>query len=246
MGVDVTAIPQNVFSWEINCLIMCLFIKEWRFIDRSRFELFIYENIRIEMITRIVGGEFLLETFTDILSDADEVIPSLEYGYSFTFTGDINTNELSSGHGNIPLEIQPDMEEHGMYGHEGDYNFALNFIGPLLIECGYPIKEKLVYDFLSECLHPSVERYLKNSMDTPRSLKVCCRNVLRQTFRGKTLHKFVENPIIPGSIRDYVLLKPILKCLDTDKLKNEEIVNIKARNYIDNQRLLNECISKCN
>ena len=218
MGADDIVSPPRVSSYETTYLgELEVPSPEEREIGkafhRDILELLIYENVNIGINTKSVERALLWD----------------EYYL------DINTCHLVYELGNASLEIKLDVKEHGRFGHEGEYDFALNFTAPLLIECGYPVTRQLLYEFLTIDLHPSEKRYLRECMDVPRSLKLCCRDVLRKTFKGRNLHKFVENQNIARSVRDFILLKPILKCLDTDKLKDEEGENLKARNHINAQ-----------
>ena len=92
-------------------------------------------------------------------------------------------------------------------------SFALNFIGSLLIECGFP---RTTADILmkGEKLGPNEVAYIQQSIHEPRALKLCCRDSLRRHFRGRCLHQFVEDVVIPNRLKDYILLKDVLLCLD--------------------------------
>ena len=80
-----------------------------------------------------------------------------------------------------------DTKEHGVCGHSEDGNFALNFYGPLLIECGFPYKQKTIVKFLRYNFHPSEQAYLRRCLDTPRSLKILCRDKIRDHFKGSAV-----------------------------------------------------------
>ena len=112
---------------------------------------------------------------------------------------------------------QMDGYKHSLFGHDERDTFALNFIVPLLLECGFPLPNKVqgkeVYEFQ---LHPNETEYIKSYKSIPRSLKVCCRDSLRKHFKGRQIHKFVKHSSIPKSIKDFILLKPLLKTLSAD------------------------------
>ena len=103
-------------------------------------------------------------------------------------------------------------EEHGLFGHDKN-SFALNFFLPLLLECGFPVSGD--YDDQSESekelIHHAEHIYVQCYFESPRSLLLNCRNSLRKHFKGRTLHTFLAHLDIPDKLKDYILLKPILK-----------------------------------
>ena len=109
-----------------------------------------------------------------------------------------------------------DVREHGMYGHDGE-NLALNYVYPFLLECGYKIPRRELQNFLDEISNTeskSIEvAYINNYLETPRSLQTCCRNTLRNHFRGRYIHRFVEVSGCPQKIKDFILLKDLLRCI---------------------------------
>ena len=69
-------------------------------------------------------------------------------------------------------EFTMDAHEHFLFNEK---DFALNFILPLFIECGFPLKRKLIDSILHdegmvEKLHPAETEYLRKSLVCPRSL----------------------------------------------------------------------------
>lgn len=105
-----------------------------------------------------------------------------------------------------------DAKTHLLYGHDDAASCALNFIGPLLIECGYPVtKDELEETLESLSLHPAEYEYIQQTMDSPRPLQLFCRDRIRKHFKGRELHKFVEAANIPKHIGEFILLKPILR-----------------------------------
>ena len=109
-----------------------------------------------------------------------------------------------------------DVREHGMFGHDGE-DLALNCVYPFLLECGYKIPIRNLQNYLDEISNTeskSIEvAYIINYLETPRSLKTCCRNTLRNHFRGRYIHRFVEVSRCPQKIKDIILLKHLLRCL---------------------------------
>ena len=109
-----------------------------------------------------------------------------------------------------------DVREHGMYGHDGE-DLALNYVYPFLLECGYKIPRRTLHDVLDEKSNTkskSIEvAYIINYLETPRSLQTCCRNTLRNHFRGRYIHRFIEVSGCPQKIKDFILLKDLLRCI---------------------------------
>lgn len=118
----------------------------------------------------------------------------------------------------LPLagDFLMDAQTYGLFGYDEDDNFALNFMAPLLIECGFPIPDDIICSIESweSKLHPAEFDYFQRCSNTPKLLKHCCRDTLRKHFKGRLIHKFVEKAEIPGSIRDFILLKPLLRYVE--------------------------------
>ena len=56
-----------------------------------------------------------------------------------------------------------DTQEHGVYGYDGDL-FPMNFNGPFLIECGFPVGKKSMLKSISNTglaniEHDYIEKY---------------------------------------------------------------------------------------
>ena len=122
-----------------------------------------------------------------------------------------------------------------MFGHEGVKNFVLHFRGPLLIDSGYPITRQELQEALEKDLHPLVTKYLTKCLDESRILKLFCRDVLKKTYDGRLIYQFVECIIIPKPVKDFFLLNPDLKCLDTDQrlLEREETLSAISNNTVE-------------
>ena len=122
--------------------------------------------------------------------------------------------------GKIEGEYIMDANEHFLFNGE---NFALNFILPLFIECGFPLKRNLIDNILhneevSERLHPAETEYLIQSLECPTSLQLCCRDSLRRHFKNRQIHRYVSISTVPNQIKDFVLLKTVLPTLKYTKL----------------------------
>ena len=101
-----------------------------------------------------------------------------------------------------------DAKEHSLFGKPGTSAYALNFLGPLLIECGFPYSRDKILLALDEPLHEAELEYLRQCLTTPRPLKLRCRDTLRNHFKKRSLHRFLETSSnIPDSIKDFLLLK---------------------------------------
>ena len=112
---------------------------------------------------------------------------------------------------------QTDCKEHGRFGHKGD-NFVLNFSAPFFTECGFPVtREKLEENLRKAVVHPSIHNYIKQyiekNFDNPRTLMIQCRDLMRKHFKGKALHRYLENSDAPKSVKDFVLMKHLLQPL---------------------------------
>ena len=110
----------------------------------------------------------------------------------------------------LPGKYILDGKPHSCFGHDGVNSFALNFTGPLLIECGFPCSAKILKEALKNTLDPSEKDYLKKCLKEPRSLKLKCRDVLRRTFCGQQLRRFLDVSYLPTRIKDFILLKSTL------------------------------------
>ena len=108
-----------------------------------------------------------------------------------------------------------DAMEHFLFSEE---NFALNFILPLFIECGFPISRDSIDRILQnedvmQKIHPTEAEYLIQSLECPRSLQLCCRDSLRRHFKNRQIHRFVSISKVPNKIKDFILLKSVLPTL---------------------------------
>ena len=129
------------------------------------------------------------------------------YSYDFDiFIPDLNEGFLMDG------------QEHGLFGHDSQETFAFNFFVPLLMESGFPLSILARRRLESEdaSLHPAENAYIVDYLETPHTLMLCCRNTLRRHFKGRQLLRFVEQSKVPEKIRDFILLKALLKCTPTD------------------------------
>ena len=115
-------------------------------------------------------------------------------------------NKTIVKHGNYIV----DAKQHGCYGYDDDDNFCLNFMGPFLMECGFPVSRQSLIDSLNRDLHPSVRAYILKYIESPMPLKVICRDTLRRHFKGRLIHRFVEQSQLPRDIKSFILLKRLL------------------------------------
>ena len=100
-----------------------------------------------------------------------------------------------------------DAKEHALFGNNNTTDYALNFIGPFLIESGFHCGRDTIVSALELPLPAAEQEYLRQCLVTPRSLKVCCRDTLRGYFKGRHLHSLLEYSKVPKVVKDYVLLK---------------------------------------
>ena len=122
-----------------------------------------------------------------------------------------------------------DSRLHSYSGHDGDdENYALNFFAPLLIECGMPYSRDDLLEILRRFLHPAEHVYIQKCLDNPRSLKLRCRDVLRQWYRGRYIHTYVESTNMPNSIKDFILLKSTLLMYSEPSLQRQHLFPAKT------------------
>ena len=117
--------------------------------------------------------------------------------------------------GTVGREYIMDAKEHFLFSEE---NFALNFILPLFIECGFPISRNSIDRILQnkevmQKIHTTEAEYLIQSLECPRSLQLCCRDSLRRHFKNRQIHRFVSISKVPNKIKDFILLKSVLPTL---------------------------------
>ena len=139
-----------------------------------------------------------------------------------------NLLDLIFNESHVPSKIgrdyTMDAQEHFLFSEE---NFALNFILPLFIECGFPLRRNLIDTILhneevSDKLHPTETEYLINSLEQPRSLQLCCRDLLRRHFKNRQIHQFVSISNVPNKIKDFLLLKTVLPTLKYTGFKQDD------------------------
>ena len=91
-------------------------------------------------------------------------------------------------------------------------SFALNFIGPFLLECGFPVTRAVLLESLERPLQPAEHGFIKDFLDCPMSLKSCCRNALRNYFKGKDIHSVMNTAGCPEKLKEFVLLETVWLC----------------------------------
>ena len=152
----------------------------------------------------------------------------------------VDENLFCKGNGEnlmFPQRYITDAKEHSLFGHSDRINYALEFTIPLLLECGYIAREVTLETALDRNLHPDELKYIRAYIDTPRSLKLRCRDVLKRHFKGRRLHQFVEMSPLPERIKDFILLKTILNCVKRElgKVMSLKEPHSHPRNQIGNQ-----------
>ena len=105
-----------------------------------------------------------------------------------------------------------DVRLHGIFGYDHNHNFALNFMGPFLMECGFPVTRSVLLHSLEKSLHQDELAYIQHRLNNPASLMVFCRNVLRKKFTGRKIHAFLDTSDCPKTTKDFVLMKPQQLC----------------------------------
>ena len=121
--------------------------------------------------------------------------------------------EVDKRYGNIPAingDYLMDAITHCAFEPDSQM-YALNFITPLLIECGYRTQRGTLLCAMDMDLHPKELAYIQQCLEEPRQLQLCCRDVLRKHYKGRRIHQFVAASKIPVKIGDYILMKPVLR-----------------------------------
>ena len=144
--------------------------------------------------------ELLLYANFDVESNTDTVEVALEL--------DSNPEVWNTVYIDFKGDYITDCKLHSRFSNFADTTF-LEFHGPLLIECGFPYTKDKLMKYLDKPLHPWEQEYLRQCMDTPRSLKTICRDCLRRHFK-RNVHQFLKTSEIPKSLKDFILLKTIL------------------------------------
>ena len=173
-------------------------------------EILIYENPDIRKETRTI--EYALSRDRDMNYNGNRVHRTT------------SRSEPRSG----PDSYIPDLNEgflmdgqhHGMFGFDDLDIFPLNFFVPLLIEAGFPlsIDARMVLECICTDLHPSETAYIMDYLGGIRPLTLCCRDTLRSHYKGRQIHDFVKKMDMPKKMRDFILLKTLLKCIPEDRI----------------------------
>ena len=113
-----------------------------------------------------------------------------------------------------------DCRQHAMFNHDDAQYFALNFTAPLLIECGCPfsmeVYSTLMKRYGDKALQEAEKEYICQIKTFQKPLAGICRDVLRSHFKGSQIHRFVKQNNIPSKVKDFILLKDILKYIPAD------------------------------
>ena len=104
-------------------------------------------------------------------------------------------------------EFIMDGKEHSFFGLDHKEAYALNFMGPLLIECGFPVSRVVLEEALERCLHNAEHTFLRHCLFTTQSLQNVCRDVLRNHFAGRKIHMIVNSWDLPKKIKEFILLE---------------------------------------
>ena len=91
---------------------------------------------------------------------------------------------------------------------------ALNFLLPLLVECGCPVNRADLVEADGENLAPVEYDYIQHVLNTPRDLRLLCRDSLRNHFKGRMIREYVGMIHVPESIKDFILVKNELLMLN--------------------------------
>ena len=128
---------------------------------------------------------------------------------------DIHMAKAEKSHKVLNGSFVTDGQRYGRFGYNYHGDFALNFFVPLLIESGFPVSKEFMNNLIFKIkpLPLPLRDYILKHLSTPRSLKLCCRDTLRKAYKGRQIHSFVTMTEMPKSLKDYILLKALLKCI---------------------------------
>ena len=158
---------------------------------------------------RILGARRVLEALLyanpDVMLNKDSLVLGLKVNERFH-------SGAPQMHWFTPARFLLDGKQHGICGHDV---LALNMVTPYLLECGFIAPENFIAMCHKNSLHPAVYSYVQHALTTPKSLKVSCRNAIRRHFVGPRIHKYMAayGKELPSFIKDFVLLKPLLRCI---------------------------------
>ena len=149
--------------------------------------------------------EALVYANPDVTLNKDAVTLGLKINKCF-YSGE------QEGHWFSPARYVLDGRIHGICGHDV---LALNMTTPFLLECGFIAPRSLTKMCRDRTLHPALNGYVQHTLQTPKSLQVSCRDALRRQFVGPKIHRLMAacRDEIPSDIKDFILLKPLLRCI---------------------------------
>ena len=131
----------------------------------------------------------------------------------------LENTSFGKGYG-LHTSLVIDSKKHAVFKHDDSQEFALNFTAPLLIECGCPYSIDTYNEYIGRygenALQPAENEYICQMKDLQKTLAIMCRDVLRQHFKGPQIHDFVKKCRLPQRIRDFILLKNVLKLIPVD------------------------------
>lgn len=98
-----------------------------------------------------------------------------------------------------------------------DYNLPMNFIGPLLLECGFRTSQHALTKYLNKFSSLEVQnagcirRYLQCYLENPKRLAVITRETIRRYYKGRSLHTYLCSINCPDKIKDFISLKHLFE-----------------------------------
>ena len=125
-------------------------------------------------------------------------------------TEHLNSSDRDARMTDITGSYQSDANEHGICGYD-NCAFALNFVAPFFLECGFPVSRRALEESVFKNLHPAEINYIQTYLDNPKPLKVACRDAMRQNFKCLKIRKFLEASNCPKTIQDFILMKHLLQ-----------------------------------
>ena len=181
----------------------------------DRIEHYMYKNVRQTIELLLHENPSLEETEQDRAGSASLTKLALLLDSCFTcyWNGVWGPYDLLEHH---PAQIKMTNSVITDSHHTADERYALNFLLPLLIECGYRATRADLLKVDSERFEQVEFEYIQRVLhiNRPRDLTLICRDSLRKHFKGRKLWYYLERNHVPKRLKDFILLKHELLMLN--------------------------------
>ena len=75
------------------------------------------------------------------------------------------------------------------------------------MECGFTVGTDVFVTALEKQIPAAEREYIHHRLNYPRALLLLCRDAIRNYHKRRQLHRFLDYPMVPEKIKDFVLLK---------------------------------------